>query len=104
LKHWTSTQLKKNIDMFKFITFKRNQIIYHQGDPAEKIFIVNSGNFEVVRKRRLIQKQDINNIDPMNMIGPKVEKDNLIKQQKVKAGHVPVIRTHDIPIATLSHG
>lgn len=56
LKHWTSTQLKKMIELFKFETFKRNQVVYCQGDQSDKIYIIDTGNFEVVRKRRTRQK------------------------------------------------
>lgn len=74
------------IEMFKFETYKRNQIIYHQGDIADKIYIIFAGNFEVVRKRRTFMKQDVNGIDPMKMIGPKEQKNDILKQRKVKAG------------------
>jgi hypothetical protein len=47
---WTRTTLAKFTYYLKRHTFKRNQIVYKEGDPCESVFFVINGEFEVLKR------------------------------------------------------
>ena len=52
LSHFSKPKLNRILPSFYKMKLKRHQVVYHQGAPAEKIFIVKQGEFEVTRKCR----------------------------------------------------
>lgn len=49
LKHWTKNQIQKLMPAFAVKNFVRNQTVYSQGDPSDYIYIVEQGEFEIIR-------------------------------------------------------
>ena len=47
-----SRLLNRFIELFEKEKFTRNQIVYSQGEMSTKAYIVYSGDFEIVRKKR----------------------------------------------------
>ena len=47
---WTKNSVAKFSYFFEKRRFRRNQLVYREGDPCERVFLVRSGEFEV-RKR-----------------------------------------------------
>ena len=54
LSHWTKNQITKLVLSFTEKTFCRNQPIFSQGDKAEMVYFVLSGEFEVLRTKKTI--------------------------------------------------
>ena len=52
-------------------TFLRNHNVYNQGEPAEHIYVVKEGEFEIIRTARYIvpASQDDNTVK--KMLGPR---------------------------------
>ena len=51
LQSWTKRQLAKLADSFTEKQFRRNQIVYQQDEQPYMIYVVKSGEFEVLRRR-----------------------------------------------------
>lgn len=46
---WRKKKLTKLIYYFKLVKFKRNQVIFHEGEQAESVFIVRKGEVEILK-------------------------------------------------------
>jgi hypothetical protein len=49
VKHWTLSQVQKLVYMFSERRITRNQTLYQQGEEVSFVYIVKSGEFEIVR-------------------------------------------------------
>lgn len=47
---WSMNSLVRLSYLFKIIKFKRNQRLFREGDPADSVFIVKSGEFELTKE------------------------------------------------------
>lgn len=78
LAHWTRNQLSKLVYAFHLKIFKRNQIVFNQGDKAHFVYIVKEGEFEILRARRKMPLDVILNQESVlrSLIGPKKPSDS----------------------------
>lgn len=58
-KVWTKTSLSKLQYSFEQRSFIRNQIIYKEGDPSSMAYIIKTGEFEVAKKFRKMEKKHV---------------------------------------------
>ncbi|CDW81071.1 UNKNOWN [Stylonychia lemnae] len=72
-KVWTKTSLGKLHYSFEERLFKRNQVVYREGDASEMVYIIKSGEFEVTKR---FVKQTVREIDVTSYIGPKANQKN----------------------------
>lgn len=50
---------------FTLREFKRNQVVYHQGEKAKMVYLIKKGEFEITRikKNRIEDLKDTNQIN-----------------------------------------
>ena len=62
LLHWTKTQVQRFSKSFTLNNYKRNQIVYQQGEKAKMVYIIKNGEFEItrVKKNRASDQKDGN--------------------------------------------
>jgi len=48
--HWKDKEIKKFRQYFTEIYFKRNHTVYKEGDQPQHVYIIKSGEFEVIKK------------------------------------------------------
>lgn len=46
---WTRLSLQKLSYFFKPLTFKRKQVVFHSGQPAESVYLIQSGDFQLLK-------------------------------------------------------
>ena len=51
-RHWTKNALSKLSYFFQRKKYIRNQIVFQEGEPCNHVFIVFSGEFEVIKKKK----------------------------------------------------
>jgi len=104
LRHQTTNTLKKLMLSFNPLKFKRNQIVYSQGSKSSHVYLVECGEFEVIRNNTVTkaqQKYRMSQQKILKMLGPE-NQDCLTNNKEFSTDKKTV--THKITIALVSRG
>ena len=98
---WSKRNLIKLSYYFRAAKYKRNQIIFNEGEPANSVFIVKSGEVELSKTIR-VQKPTIRRIGNEGRPMPALKTGNYTMQAKLSLANVGEIIgdddiTHDLP-------
>jgi CRP-like cAMP-binding protein len=106
LRHWTLSQVRKLVKQFHEEEFKRNQLLFTQGDPAEFITIICEGEFELTRRKnklvRLGDEDDQSSL--LQMLGPQIPGGGTTRATRNMSKEKGKVQATNIKLALASSG
>lgn len=53
VKDWSEAELLRLFEQGRSVNLQRNQVVYRMGDPVESVYLIKSGEFEMMKEKRL---------------------------------------------------
>jgi len=84
------------------VTYKRNFQVYNQGDRADKVFIVKSGEFEIIRIAKYRPKRITDDSKVRLLLGPTNR--TSIKAILKNEAHIPNAKRQEVRLSAIRAG
>lgn len=110
LRHWTIHQIQKHRlhYFFKAESYKRNQVVLREGTPANWVYVVREGDFEMIRRVAVpVDKEEAHAKKVRGLIGPSGQ-DPRSGHRRIKRGGSHSLQrkaaTKDVKISLMCSG